>query len=139
MRATVLPSTSFATPSAPKWWAWSYHRRSGGCSCVPLDGLARTSQFARYNNKQRGDPCRYRAAGTLAAAPNGAEVPAPSSRSRGQRATTRPNFVVAGIRMKHTYTERTVSRQGMALVQLAISPWGEVRVNGKAVGVSPPL
>ena len=41
--------------------------------------------------------------------------------------------------MKHTYTERTVSRQRMALVQLAVSPWGEVRVNGKTVGVSPPL
>ena len=72
---------------------------------------------------------------------HGAQVPASltSSRSTGSRATTRPNFVVAGIRMKHTYTEPTVSRHRMALVRLAISPWGEVRVNGKTVGVSPPL
>jgi Adenylate and Guanylate cyclase catalytic domain len=79
--------------------------------------------------------------GIASPSPRSAEVPAParSSHSTGQRATTRPNFVVAGPRMKHTYTERTVSRHRMALVQLAISPWGEVRVDGKTVGVSPPL
>jgi hypothetical protein len=72
---------------------------------------------------------------------HGAEIPAPltSSRSKGLRATTPGKFVIAGIRMKRTYTEPTVSRHRMALVQLAISPWGEVRVNGKTVGLSPPL
>jgi len=61
------------------------------------------------------------------------------SRPVAQRATARPRFVVAGIRMKDTYTERTVSRQRMASVHLAISPWGEVLVDGKTVGISPPL
>jgi hypothetical protein len=41
--------------------------------------------------------------------------------------------------MKDTYTQRTVSLKDMASVQLAISPWGEVLVAGKAVGITPPL
>ena len=56
-----------------------------------------------------------------------------------QRATRRAKVVVTELRMKRTYTEHTASQHGTALVQLAISPWGEVRVDGKSVGVSPPL
>src|SRR4030095_9987035 len=63
------------------------------------------------------------------------------SRPVAQRATARPRFVVNGIRMrmKDTYTERTVSRQRMAWVHLAISPWGEGLVDGKSVEITPPL
>jgi class 3 adenylate cyclase len=73
--------------------------------------------------------------------PQGAESPTPlaSSHAAGKRATARPNSVVAGVRMTQTYIENKVARPRMASVQLAISPWGEVRVNGRTVGVSPPL
>jgi hypothetical protein len=66
-------------------------------------------------------------------------TPPALSRPPAQRATTRPRFAVAAIEMKDTYTQRTVSRKDMASVQLAISPWGEVLVDGKAVGITPPL
>jgi hypothetical protein len=70
--------------------------------------------------------------------PRGAQVSAPVISSQ-LTPSAHLKFAGAGLRMKHTYSEGTVSRHRMASIQLAISPWGEVRVDDKIVGVTPPL
>ena len=122
--AGVLVFTFLWAAATFQWLDWREHRNSSATT------ISRDKN--RVGIAPQTPPLPFR---------HGAEVPASltSSHSTGKRATARPNFVVAGHRATHTYIGNTVSRPRMASVQLAISPWGEVRVNGKTVGVSPPL
>ena len=72
------------------------------------------------------------------ALPAGAAIPAPVVRPAISTKPARPTTPQAEAKAE-TKTEIKAERPAPALVTLAVLPWGEVFVDGKSRGVSPPL
>ena len=102
----------------------------------PAQSAARPAQQAPAKPSAAG-PARHSGAATAAASKEASDAkPAQVALQREDDASPR---VVEAAPVPAVESEPAKPAGPTALVVLAISPWGEVYVNGKHVGVSPPL
>ena len=73
------------------------------------------------------------------APPDAADAEPVPAKTSAQHPETRPAPVTESKRSSGTETASRPATSERALVSLAISPWGEIYVDGKKQGVSPPL
>jgi class 3 adenylate cyclase len=102
---------------------------------VPAAGLPAQAKTALVT---RPAPAPAAPATATAAPPlPAAAPPAAASSAAGAREPTAPPAKLARLEKKLEHAERTAPSG--ARVELAIAPWGEVLIDGKRRGVSPPL
>jgi hypothetical protein len=137
--------------TAASSWAWS--RRLGSAAALAatfLLGLTISSytgdRFAQPHADVASisvlipDAHASRAELPVPAAARGPAGSAHKASSRNRRLQTAARSLAApSSPLQPTDAASAVSRDRTAMLHLAVSPWGEVSVNGKDVGASPPL
>jgi class 3 adenylate cyclase len=114
----------------------------------PLEPIRSTAPARATRSRPAAKPTSRRApeqAAVVATAPEDAALPAPAAVPAQPAAEARPGGVepwqprIAPPAPAPAPATSRPAAGTAALVQLAISPWGEVYVNGKSAGVSPPM
>lgn len=109
-------------------------------SIAPAVGLdVPTPDTRRVDQEREGDLANVReASGPVAAAPAAAAMPVPSPAQ--EPGAARPERAVPAREAEPDPHHAPEARgAGKVRVRLAVKPWGEVRVNGRAAAVTPPV
>lgn len=105
---------------------------------VPVAPAAPASNAATETAAPADSAASATAPVALAAAPAAVETPAPAAATEAPRAAPKP-APKAAAPARPPREARPAAAGGSGSVRIAVSPWGNVEVNGTPVGTTPPL